>query len=427
MIWPDSMVSTAWQCATTLTSVAPPPHGWSIPLHTSPTVPVLVCIVAENARAVPLAIDAQNQVTEPDKAVVRGHYRCLACNERVSLVLAHQRVMHGQTIAVRAHFSHHASSTCAATGESIQHLAAKLTVQQEAGRSGVLRFALRCPDCGLNSIRKYVLRPGQGVRAEVQVGSRRLDLAVVDLHTGRVALGIEIRHTHAVTADKADELDLPWFEITTAAGARRVDGGDVCFETANSNCFAYQPCPCGNDAFSHQEARRRADVRREHKRQQARERQLQAARLDAERRSAAVRVARLEQRPVQPAAHTAPTAAQHAAFREQLLAALPDVFDRLLAFTCVLGPCPGCGQQQIFFDPRGMNMVPTWSPYVLREQPAHPWRCRCVACGWHAQAPPDGQVFVLRGNAFGAPAPGRLALPRAAPAPERGFWWQDAD
>lgn len=368
-------------------------------------------------------------------AVVQSHYTCVACNERVSLVPAHRRVAHRQTIPVRAHFSHHAHSTCTATGESVHHLAAKLTVQQEVQRSGVLRFLLRCPDCERTSVKKYVLKPREGIGAEMRVGDHRLDLAVMDLDTKRPVLGIEVRHTHAVTPQKARALGLPWFEITTTSlfGQR---GGHAHLEVVNSNCFVYQPCPCGNDAFSYQEAQDRAARRRTLKRQQAREQQLAQERREAERRRAdrAARQAQLaalhrdQLRRQTPQASGPPTPEQHAAFRQRLLAALPDVFDRLLAFTCVLGPCPGCGEEQIFFDSSGMNMMPTWSTYVMREQPAHPWHCRCVACGWHGQKPPAGLVFVLRGNAFDPAPPSRLVLPRTQGQPQEGtFWWQDTE
>ncbi|CAM3199076.1 hypothetical protein DESA109040_02405 [Deinococcus saxicola] len=394
--------------------------------------------MAENAKAVPLALDARRQVVEPERAVAQGHYHCVACQERVSLVPAHRRVVHGQSIKVRAHFSHRIHTQCTATHESIHHLAAKIMVQQEVRRSGVLRFSLRCPNCHRAYLKKYVMKPREGIGTEVREGERRLDLAVINLDTNTVTLGIEIQHTHAVTEEKARQLELPWFEIATTSLFRTGKNGEAYLETVNSNFFSYQPCLCGNDAFSFQEAQLRAAQRRKIEQQQARERQLEESRRDAASREAQ-RLARQEQlrllrreqqRTSQPGAVTTRTAHEVAAFRARLLAAIPDVFDRLLAFTCVLGNCPGCGQESIFFDSSGMNMMPTWSPYVARDKSGHLWQCRCVACGWQAQKPPDGLTFILQGNAFNPPAPGTTIWPRTSgprEAPEQQFWWQDTE
>lgn len=386
--------------------------------------------MAETAKAVPLALDAQGQVIEPERAMAQGQYHCMACQERVRLVPTHCRVMHGQVIQVRTHFSHQAQSQCTATNESIQHLAAKITVQQEAQRSGVLRFLLRCPDCRKASLKKYVMKPREELRAEVRAGDYRLDLAVVNLDTNRVVLGIEIQHTHAVTEEKARQLDLPWFELATPALFRRGKSGELYLQTVNSNCFAYQTCPCGNDAFSDQEAKLRSAQRRKVAQQQARERQLEETRRRAAQLQAERLVRQEQQRGRPPAAGMTPTTDQQAAFRARLLAAIPDVFDRLLAFTCVLGDCPGCRQEGIFFDGSGMNMVPTWSPYVARDQGGHLWQCRCVACGWQAHQPPGGLTFILRGNAFSPPSRGRSVMrPTSGPReePDRPFWWQETD
>lgn len=394
--------------------------------------------MAETAKAVPLALDAQGQVIEPERAVAQGHYHCMACQERVSLVPTHRRVMHGQVIQVRTHFSHQARTQCTATNESIHHLAAKITVQQEVRRSGVLRFLLRCPDCHKTSLKKYVVKPREELRAEVRAGDYRLDLAVVNFDTNRAVLGIEIQHTHAVTEEKARQLDLPWFEIATPTLFRTGKSGELYLKTVNSNCFLFQPCSCGNDAWSDQEAKRRAAQRRQVAQQQARERQLdetrrRAAQLQAERlaRQEQLRLLRQAQQRGHPSgAGTTPTADQQAAFHVRLLTAMPDIFDRLSAFTCVLGNCPGCGQEGLFFDSSGMNMVPTWSPYVARDQGGLLWHCRCVACGWQAHRPPGGLIFVLRGNAFNRPSPSRNIVPPASKSreePDRPFWWQETD
>lgn len=109
---------------------------------------------------------------------------------------------------------------------------------------------------------------------------------------------------------------------------------------------------------------------------------------------------------------------------------VPDIYARLLTYTVVLATCPGCGVRTVFFDPRGMNMVPTWSALVERRSEVHPWECRCSACGWHAVRPPDGETLTLHGNGFWRSQTMqefKVALPpsrRVETSSER-FWWQD--
>lgn len=379
------------------------------------------------------ALDASGQVVEPETATADQRYVCLACEEVVSLVRAHQRLVGDQLRPWRAHFSHRSGSTCTAGGESIQHLASKRWLQQAVTRHRSLTVELSCPDCQRQMPFEYWLLPSDVVANEVPTGAYRADVAVLQAD-GRVDFVIEIRHTHQVTEPKAIGLDVAWVEIDSRPDLGMTRAPQLV--ALNTNLFSYLPCEqCGNDAASYPLALERRAVRLEQERRQRHaellqrqaERQAAFARQQQEAQLAhqrAVRLALEQERRAEAEARQRGQLAAERAIETFLVEHVPDARSRLLVFTCVLGRCPGCDAATVFFDPTGMNWMPTWTPLAWRASPFHPLECACLLCGWHGPQPPPGQRITFH-QPVSRSGPAADTKPKAA-GPDR-FWWQDRD
>lgn len=382
-------------------------------------------------KGVPVALDIHGQVVKPQDAHPEGFYTCLGCKERVAFVAAHQRFMYGKVVDVISHFSHLTGSQCSATGESLKHLGTKLSLEQYCQRNPELRFSIQCPDCEQRRVKRITRRRDEEVCTEFTVGPYRLDVAIYNVETHRVRLGIEVLYSHAVDEDKAAGLDIPWFEVDSLHVFRRDSDKQHIINVCNTNYFLYDPCSCGNNAFSFKEARRRKEERHRQAaaEQQARllqeqreKRRQQQEELERRRQERAEELADIGPR-VQPleVRSLGALSPEQEQLRVSLLTEIPDIFQRLLTFTCTLTNCPKCQQQGLFFDPGGMNMMPVWTQFVYKQTPDHPWECRCVGCGWHGSRPPTGALYTFQGDAF-------QEQPRRRQGPvQEPFWWNRDD
>lgn len=151
----------------------------------------------------------------PAEARKAGVYRCPGCEERVDLHAGEKKARH----------FHHRVSSC--TSESVLHLSAKRFVAQvveewlAGGPSPA--FVRRCAAPACEAERRQQL-PAKvaGVALEHGLPSRHVvDVALLargarDTFLPLPVAAIEIVHTHAVDANKAFEIGVPWIEVDAA-------------------------------------------------------------------------------------------------------------------------------------------------------------------------------------------------------------------
>jgi len=159
---------------------------------------------------VPFALSGERWL-RPGEAPDHGRFECPECRGRVV-------VREGDGIV--RHFAHWRDApTCRLSGESAEHVAAKYAVlaavrRWKAGQAAAPVVVATCRGCG-GTIEERPLRPVVAdARLEVAVPGARLDVALVDAR-GKVSLGIEILHAHAVPADKG-RARIPWIEVASA-------------------------------------------------------------------------------------------------------------------------------------------------------------------------------------------------------------------
>ena len=152
--------------------------------------------------AVPYALDDQQRLIRPEGGVLHGNYRCLQCQERVHFKPGKKR---------RSHFFHAAGAAC--TGESVLHLAAKQALVE--GLPGLSELGVMLPcrraECPDIHVAIWTLPPFDAVRAEVPLGSYRLDVAL--MRQGEVVVAIEVFQTHRIGEQKGQDLTVPWIEV----------------------------------------------------------------------------------------------------------------------------------------------------------------------------------------------------------------------
>ncbi|HEX5135651.1 MAG TPA: competence protein CoiA family protein [Planctomycetota bacterium] len=159
---------------------------------------------------VPFAL-SDGRWLRPGEAPDHGRFECPECRGRVV-------VREGS--AVVRHFAHWRDApSCRLSGESAEHVAAKYAVMAavrrwKAGQAAAPAVVATCRGCG-GTIEERPLRPVVAdALLEVAVPGARLDVALVDAR-GKVSLGIEILHAHAVPADKG-RARIPWIEVRSA-------------------------------------------------------------------------------------------------------------------------------------------------------------------------------------------------------------------
>jgi len=197
-------------------------------------------------QGVAFAADSFGRVVSPDTAPRGERYTCLGCQEPVTLRRGLVRV---------PHFAHRPESTCAATGESIEHAAFKQLLA--TGLRAHRRFTaqMRCPSCRHDQTTTYPLPEGSEVHLEVTVGTFRADVAVV--RAGQVVLAFEVFVTHEIGVRKAQDLPVPWLEVAAnAAGILDLQKRPV-VRVLDTTFFRHRPCKaCGSTAGCQTEVNR---------------------------------------------------------------------------------------------------------------------------------------------------------------------------
>jgi Competence protein CoiA-like family len=160
---------------------------------------------------VPFALSVDGAWLRPAEAPDHGRYACPECKGRVV-------VREGDGIV--RHFAHRgAAPECRLAGESAEHVAAKYTIlaavrRWKAGQAEAPVVTAKCRGCG-GVIEERPLRPVVADAAlEVTLQGSRLDVALLDVR-GRVVLGVEVLHAHAVPGDKG-RARIPWIEVRAA-------------------------------------------------------------------------------------------------------------------------------------------------------------------------------------------------------------------
>jgi hypothetical protein len=372
---------------------------------------------------VPFALDAAQQIADPQRVLPGKAYTCLACQEPVFLRRGPK---------YRAHFAHHAGSSCTATGESVEHRAFKRLLSVRLNAFRMFDVRLVCPVCQAKSHTRSRLSSAHEVAQEVRVGSYRADVAILGA-AGEVRVAFEAYYAHRIPEEKALGLNVLWFEVQVNMAQLLKQVGGPVLTVMNTNRFAQQPCvACGNAAAS--EAQAHANVAAaEQQRLEEQQGKAAAARAAEQQARETLRAEHRhrEQAELRVYQEAAPThAREQAVLTAFLVAHLPDLDTRLSNYTAVVASCPGCRVETVFFDSR--QMVPTWTALVRRRDPYQPWQSVCVHCDWQGRTP-SGVAFTRSASAGESPAlpPNFSVLPRSPvprPSPPVGsFWWQDED
>lgn len=160
---------------------------------------------------VPFALSADGAWLRPDEAADHGRYACPDCRGRVV-------VREGEEII--RHFAHRdVAPECRLAGESAEHVGAKYAVlgavrRWKAGSAPAPLVTAKCGGCG-GVIEARPLQPVVADAAlEVSLLGVRLDVALLNAR-GRVVLGVEVLHAHAVPEDKG-RARIPWIEVRAA-------------------------------------------------------------------------------------------------------------------------------------------------------------------------------------------------------------------
>ena len=156
---------------------------------------------------VPLALDATGRLVTPAEATSRVGLRCpdSHCGSRLSL--------HAGQVRVR-HFVHLDEGRC--SYESYRHAVAKhmlATVVRDAisgqGKRPVVHR--RCPKCAKQT-QEQLPAAVRDAKVEAPLGGLRPDVLLFD-GVGKPFWAVEVLHTHAVTPEKAERLQIPWLEL----------------------------------------------------------------------------------------------------------------------------------------------------------------------------------------------------------------------
>lgn len=139
-----------------------------------------------------------------------GPFSCLGCGGKV---IARQG-------SVRAwHYAHTAVSSTVNCGESLLHRTAKHLL---CAHLSSWRFQLRCCQCD-GEVRVHTFGASKYVGSEEHVfGAFRIDVAVLNVAAAEntanspPVVAIEVRHTHAVSAEKRLGLGFPVIEVSAA-------------------------------------------------------------------------------------------------------------------------------------------------------------------------------------------------------------------
>ncbi len=221
--------------------------------------------------------------------------RCPECELPVTVKLSPEH-------KIRDHFAHYPDSECPlrGEGESAFHLNAKIALARKLTMFHKASLAFQCEHC--RHWYPYLeINDYDEVIPELKLGKRRPDITCL---SAKQAIGAaEVYHTHAVTAEKKQDLQqmsLPWFEIPALSVHPRhfkhIFAADVISFDARAAGVTYPLAPQICEACA--ERARRAEYQRyldRVQREQERLRREQAERLRHEQEDARREELRREQ------------------------------------------------------------------------------------------------------------------------------------
>lgn len=190
---------------------------------------------------IPYALDDLDEYKPvvPLKAIRKKTYICPRCFDRV---------FSRQGDVNRWHFYHTGTTYC--SGESIEHLTAKLWVYEAiSGERDPIRvgYTRSCIQCSGNHSHSFDLSPKLGeARMEhnfrsASASNRRADIAVLD-HKETEKFLIEIKATNPLSEDKIGDIGLtPWMEIPAKLILQ-----NKAFAQNTGNFKPFEKCPNGN-------------------------------------------------------------------------------------------------------------------------------------------------------------------------------------
>ncbi|MDR9423663.1 MAG: competence protein CoiA family protein [Marinobacter sp.] len=153
----------------------------------------------------PYALTDLEELVSASAAVRGDRFFCPNCDDEVTLRQGDVRV---------AHFAHRSGTSC--NPESAIHKIAKWLIVEAITKNArsdqqTLSVERQCEHCDKPTAQD--LPPGtfSAAREEEWVGSYKVD--VVGFRGATKALGVEVRHTHPVGEEKAEQLNIPWIEL----------------------------------------------------------------------------------------------------------------------------------------------------------------------------------------------------------------------
>ncbi len=162
-----------------------------------------------NQPAVPWALDADGKLVSPNDVASSLGLRCPdpACGSRLRLCAGPVRARY---------FAHLDAERC--SRESVEHWAAKhrlaqVVIASLADPEVRPEIHCRCPNCGKSP--RHLPASVKGARVEMGVDGFVADVLLLG-EAQQPICAIEVLHTHAVTAEKAEGLSIPWIELAAA-------------------------------------------------------------------------------------------------------------------------------------------------------------------------------------------------------------------
>lgn len=156
------------------------------------------------ALQVPYGVSQHGDLVPARDADAAAVYACPGC---AGLLVLHAG-------AVRAkHFAHKANTAC--DGETLAHITAKLLVakviDEHCDSKTCITLLCTCSKCDSPVQRELAHSAFTNSAIEERIGPFVCD--VVAFKDGRPVLAVEIFNSHALSDEKAEQLDLPWIEL----------------------------------------------------------------------------------------------------------------------------------------------------------------------------------------------------------------------
>ncbi|BES73846.1 hypothetical protein RE428_48640 (plasmid) [Marinobacter nanhaiticus D15-8W] len=157
----------------------------------------------------PYALSDLESLVSANDAIKGQQYHCPNCRDAVTLRRGEERA---------AHFAHRPGTGCN-TESAIHKIAKRLiadTINLNATSSDrTITIVRECEHCGQAVDQLLPAKTFTSADEEVRIGEYRCD--AVGYRESAIALGVEIRHTHAVDDVKSGSLAVPWIELDAQA------------------------------------------------------------------------------------------------------------------------------------------------------------------------------------------------------------------